>query len=149
MGAAAGVMGLCGSSAKDKRPGNSGEFAAEWYGVLGSNLELVVDNERGDLPLKEYLEGKLAVCIYFSASWCPPCRQFTPVLAKWYKKAEAAGIAVIFATRDRDEESFSAYHDTMGFPALAWSERSRIEKLGKDYEVKGIPDLVVLNGNTT
>ena len=33
------------------------------------------------------LKGKKAVALYFSAHWCPPCRGFTPELAKWYKQA--------------------------------------------------------------
>ena len=32
------------------------------------------------------LSGKSAVAIYFSAHWCPPCRGFTPELAKMYSE---------------------------------------------------------------
>ena len=32
----------------------------------------------------EALDGKKIICFYFSAHWCPPCREFTPVLADFY-----------------------------------------------------------------
>jgi len=32
------------------------------------------------------LKNLKAILIYFSAHWCPPCRGFTPVLAKNYKE---------------------------------------------------------------
>ena len=31
------------------------------------------------------LAGKDLVLYYFSAHWCPPCRQFTPMLKDWYE----------------------------------------------------------------
>lgn len=32
------------------------------------------------------MKGKKALALYFSAHWCPPCRGFTPQLAKWYSQ---------------------------------------------------------------
>ena len=33
------------------------------------------------------------LALYFSAHWCPPCRQFTPLLARAYSQAKQAGLA--------------------------------------------------------
>eukprot|EP00362_Geleiidae_sp_MMETSP1317_P001610 CAMPEP_0201281072 /NCGR_PEP_ID=MMETSP1317-20130820/1206_1 /ASSEMBLY_ACC=CAM_ASM_000770 /TAXON_ID=187299 /ORGANISM="Undescribed Undescribed, Strain Undescribed" /LENGTH=68 /DNA_ID=CAMNT_0047589963 /DNA_START=32 /DNA_END=238 /DNA_ORIENTATION=- len=46
--------------------------------------------------------GADLVAIYFSAHWCPPCREFTPILANFYNEAKAAGhkLEVIFVSRD-------------------------------------------------
>jgi nucleoredoxin len=43
------------------------------------------------LPVREALQGKQVLAFYFSAHWCPPCRQFTPVLAQAYRQARAQG----------------------------------------------------------
>lgn len=32
----------------------------------------------------EALKDKKIICYYFSAHWCPPCRNFTPILADFY-----------------------------------------------------------------
>jgi len=39
----------------------------------------------------QVLEDKKIICYYFSAHWCPPCRNFTPRLKQIYEsyKAEA------------------------------------------------------------
>lgn len=38
----------------------------------------------------EALDGKV-LAVYFSASWCAPCKQFTPVLKKVYNKLKEEG----------------------------------------------------------
>ena len=32
------------------------------------------------------LAGRRFIGLYFSASWCPPCRAFTPKLVEWHQK---------------------------------------------------------------
>ena len=49
--------------------------------LLGSTLT----KPNGDkVDTTTALDGKKAVALYFSAHWCPPCRGFTPELAKNY-----------------------------------------------------------------
>ena len=48
-----------------------------------SNQQL--SNKNGQLVSAEsVLQEVDIICFYFSAHWCPPCRQFTPVLADFY-----------------------------------------------------------------
>ena len=56
------------------------------------------------------LAGK-HVMVYFSAHWCPPCKQFTPLLAAAYKGWKDAGlpVEVVFVSSDKDGDEFSSY----------------------------------------
>ncbi|KAJ9470929.1 putative nucleoredoxin 3 [Diplonema papillatum] len=58
----------------------------------------------------DVLKGK-TVGIYCSAHWCPPCRQFTPMLAKFYAayKAKDPNFEIVFCSSDRDEASMMSY----------------------------------------
>ena len=51
------------------------------------------------------LEGKL-VGLYFSAQWCPSCRDFTPILAQFYRnlRRDNHPFEVVFISRDRSYE---------------------------------------------
>merc|ERR1711902_15772 len=53
------------------------------------------------------LDGKDLVLYYFSAHWCPPCRQFTPMLKDFYEEAE--GIEIVFVSSDRSAEDMASY----------------------------------------
>lgn len=45
----------------------------------------LVNKQRQIFSAQEALDEVDIICYYFSAHWCPPCRQFTPVLADFYR----------------------------------------------------------------
>eukprot|EP01022_Parablepharisma_sp_SALTPOND_P009429 TRINITY_DN139194_c0_g1_i1.p1 TRINITY_DN139194_c0_g1~~TRINITY_DN139194_c0_g1_i1.p1 ORF type:complete len:154 (-),score=17.17 TRINITY_DN139194_c0_g1_i1:105-566(-) len=99
----------------------------------------------------ERLKDVKAIGLYFSAHWCPPCKMFTPQLAKLYTEVNtpAKQIEIIFVTSDKDQKSWSDYYATMPWLAIPFGD-ARIPQLKKKYNVSGIPTLVILdpNGNT-
>merc|ERR1712216_7709 len=91
------------------------------------------------------LSGKSAVGIYFSAHWCPPCRGFTPELAKMYSEAfSSKGMEIVFVSSDRDESSFNDYYGEMPWVALPFDKKDLKTALSKKYKVQGIPSFVIL-----
>ncbi|CAE8616270.1 unnamed protein product [Polarella glacialis] len=104
--------------------------------------------KEGEKDTAEVLAGKTHVLIYFSAHWCPPCRGYTPALSEAYGKSEKAGkeAAIIFVSSDRDQAAFEEYYGSMSFYAMPFSNRAQKEKLSEKFAVKGIPTLVLLDG---
>ncbi|CAF1685630.1 unnamed protein product [Rotaria magnacalcarata] len=93
------------------------------------------------------LNGKI-VALYFSAHWCPPCRNFTPKLAELYKELNSEvkdKLEIVFISSDRDQDSFNEYFKEMPWKALSYSDRDRAEKLSEKFNIEGIPSLVVLS----
>ena len=58
----------------------------------------------------EVLSGKI-VGLYFSAGWCPPCQQFTPLLGGLYEelKTRNANFEVVFLSFDKTAEDMEQY----------------------------------------
>jgi nucleoredoxin len=96
------------------------------------------------------LKSAQLIGIYFSAHWCPPCRGFTPVLAEFYNKVNANGevFEVVFVSSDNDEKSFQSYLNEMPWIAVKFGA-PEIEALGDQYQVSGIPRLVILKTDGT
>ena len=90
--------------------------------LLGPNL---VDCSRREVSV-DSLAG-YTIGIYASASWCGPCRQYTPSLATFYKEARASGrkFEVVFVSCDRDEASSDAYFSKMPWLAVPYSSPAR------------------------
>ncbi len=109
--------------------------------------DFLVTNRNARIPVKS-LKGKI-VGLYFSASWCGPCRQFTPMLATLYNELKSLDrqFEIIFISSDRDASTFSSYFDHMPWLALPYAERNLANEISAKFEVKGIPSLVLLNGN--
>jgi len=110
-------------------------------------LNCDVQTGSGELkPLASVAQDKV-LGIYFSAHWCPPCRGFTPQLAKKYEEIKAAGLPfeIVFASSDRDEESFNSYFKEQPWVAFPFKDRKLKEKLSQRFGVRGIPSFVLLD----
>ena len=86
------------------------------------------------------------VALYFSAHWCPPCRGFTPQLAKWYSAGLKDKLEVVFVSSDKDQGAFDGYFGEQPWLALPFEDRKAKAALSKRFKVQGIPTLVVLDG---
>lgn len=95
------------------------------------------------------LNDKKFIAVYFSASWCGPCRRFTPSLVQWYleRKAKSDDFEVIFVSLDREERDMNMYmvNDHMEWPAVSF-KRIENNPLMK-YSGQGIPCLVILDSS--
>ncbi|CAM9377780.1 unnamed protein product [Ectocarpus sp. 4 AP-2014] len=107
---------------------------------------LLKDSAENDVPTAAALEGKV-VAFYFSASWCGPCRGFTPQLVKAYNAVRAAGkeFEVVLIGSDRKEDDFLRYHKEMPWLALPFPDRERKSSLSTKFRVRGIPALVIMD----
>ena len=116
---------------------------AEFKAFFGETLV----GKDGPVSVETALGGKAHVLVYFSAHWCPPCRGFTPVLAKKYSAcAKDKNVEVVFVSSDQNETGFREYFASMPWLALPFEDRAAKDRLSEKFGVRGIPTLVVLDG---
>ncbi|OIW14339.1 hypothetical protein TanjilG_25125 [Lupinus angustifolius] len=109
-----------------------------------TNRDFLISNNDHEVKI-ESLKGK-KVGIYFSSSWCGPCRKFTPFLVEVYNELAPKGdFEVIFVSADEDDESFKAYFSKMPWLAIPFSDSDTRNHLDELFDVKGIPHLVLLD----
>lgn len=95
-----------------------------------------------------------AVGFYFSAHWCPPCRRFTPMLAKFYedmKKKSPNKFEIIFISSDRDEKAFNEYYDESHpwlRPSFKWIGENKGRVNSAVEGGNGIPSLCIVDPKT-
>ncbi|KAL6351313.1 hypothetical protein AAG906_035105 [Vitis piasezkii] len=93
----------------------------------------------------ESLKGK-KIWLYFSASWCGPCRQFTPELVEVYDDFSSKGdFEIIFVSRDKGDQLFNEYFSKMPWLAIPFSDSDTRDHLKKFFKVGGIPSLAMLD----
>ena len=76
---------------------------------------------------------------------CPPCRRFTPMLAKLYTDMKAAGrddFEIIFVSWDNDEEEFDEYYGEQPWATLPYGTVQ--DGLTQKFGVEGIPNLITI-----
>ena len=92
------------------------------------------------------LKGKM-VAFYFSASWCGPCRSFTPTLVKFYKKAaRKKNVEIVFVSSDKTEEAMKTYMKKMPWLAIDFNEKERTA-FKNEMKVNSFPTLIVFDEN--
>jgi len=114
--------------------------------IWGDETKIFANNKSEDATLDYSSLKDKYLMLYFSAHWCPPCREFTPILSEAYTKlkSERDDFELVFISSDKDEESFNKYFKEMTFCALPYTYRETKSDLSKTYGVKGIPKLIML-----
>ena len=99
---------------------------------------------QGNKVSADILEGKY-VGLYFSASWCGPCRVFTPSLIKFRNKHKAE-FEVVLVGADGSSRAQANYMRKYKMPWLAMQNQSPEAKEARQATgVKQIPTLVILD----
>lgn len=82
---------------------------------------------------------------YYSMHTCPPCREFTPLLASLYEEEneDEKKFEVVFFSGDGKEDHYKEYYAEMPWPALPWKD-PKIKQVAKEFKVKGLPQLIVM-----
>lgn len=59
---------------------------------------------------QEVLQNKV-VALYFSAGWCPPCKEFTPILGEFYNELHENELPfeVVFVSSDKTATDMETY----------------------------------------
>jgi nucleoredoxin len=100
----------------------------------------------------EALKDAEFVLVYFSAHWCPPCREFTPLLKQFYENHhEKKKFEVVFMSLDKSEEEMLDYfREAHGdYYCLQYEDTKAMSwGWGKRYHFKTIPTLLVFENST-
>lgn len=103
----------------------------------------------GDMLALSDIKGK-ATIIDFWASWCGPCRRENPNVVRIYEKYHDKGLEIIGVSLDRENQK-QRWIDAIEKDNLTWHQVSNLQyfsdPIARLYNVKGIPDMFVLDEN--
>jgi nucleoredoxin len=120
---------------------------SEIFGILPENLY----NAKGEaIYLKDLSEQVKVFALYFSASYCPPCKKFTPILKEFYDvmNEESKVLEIIFVSKDNSQEEMLGYFEKMPWLSIKFGD-AKIAHCLEKFSVEGIPQVVVLKNDGT
>ena len=93
--------------------------------------------------------GNKVILLYFSASWCGPCRAFTPKLMQLYNQREQENLSfeVVFVSCDHSKQEMLSYYQKMPWTAIDYDDDSYRDNLSAHFRVNGIPRLIAIDKN--
>eukprot|EP01059_Diplonema_ambulator_P000956 TRINITY_DN1073_c1_g4_i1.p1 TRINITY_DN1073_c1_g4~~TRINITY_DN1073_c1_g4_i1.p1 ORF type:complete len:4122 (+),score=1331.11 TRINITY_DN1073_c1_g4_i1:86-12451(+) len=117
-------------------------------GILSETLakagKTLITNEGDSLTAADILSrGVTVIGIYVSGSWCPPCKAFTPHLARLYETTlKPRGMEIVWVSADKSQAEFNAYLESMPWPAVPYEAGGAMAKL---LGATGIPSLYLFD----
>lgn len=91
------------------------------------------------------------VGLYFSASYCPSCKDFNSLLENSFSRSlRDKGLQIVLVSNDRSEDAFNSYVDKFpSFFAIPYSPLQQLKgELRERWGIKTMPALVVLERAT-
>lgn len=114
----------------------------DWSEVFADGL-FKADGE--EVPVSA-LRKKKYVGVYVSASWCGPCRAFTPELVELYKEYER-DLEIVLIGADRSQDEVFKYARDHGMPWLVAKQGAAANGYMTRHGVRGIPDFRLFDKN--
>eukprot|EP00915_Cephaloidophora_sp_WS-2016_P003527 GHVH01004765.1.p1 GENE.GHVH01004765.1~~GHVH01004765.1.p1 ORF type:complete len:286 (+),score=58.64 GHVH01004765.1:23-859(+) len=119
---------------------------------------------RLEIPLSKILKESREIGLYFSASWCNPCQEFTPKLTETYRKVNAEKYAdenagrgdddvkafeIILLPVDRKIETHETYFSGMPWWSVSYEGVAYYRmKLCESFKLESIPTLICFDSET-
>lgn len=101
-------------------------------------------NGKDIIKTNSVLKNKI-VLLYYSASWCPPCKKLTPLLIDFYNKYhESKNFEIILISKDKTYYDYMNYYSKM--PWLSQPFRKEL-LINLNYNYTFIPQIVILDKN--
>lgn len=87
--------------------------------------------------------------LYFSASWCPPCKDFAAILARGYGEIRqlhgAGAFEIIHISLDAHEADFGRHTEAMPWLAVPFSQRTAVINIFMHFQVREAPRLIIID----
>lgn len=113
---------------------------SKWADILGDSvlspsLSAVTTSSMGG----EFL------ALYFSASWCPPCKRFLPALKKFHSAA-GGRVQIVLMGQDQSPQARESYYEKSEMPWLTVPFGSSLpDVMSSKLGIRGIPSIVVFD----